>query len=279
LSDSDKVGPQTFSVATPQGGITETGRHYIGTPKADSILSAFLHFDDVDVAGHQEGPPLDFDEAMAALTVNDESKCGMDGDDCCGPPMDECDTSGRTRCGVNDYDRTPTTRAGSDVDDHEEDDGEEYDEDYESDFESESEGSEYGDDGEGTAAEGKNDVAGNGDAASPFFGQSSRRGCSRGALARSSSRTGGSRAGSRTGNRTGNRADSRAGSRAGTCFHPESGASVAGLGGSGLAGAATGSRASSRGSFRRPPAPLAPELALPRPVEQLQKEGTKLGDA
>mmetsp|Transcript_77397 Transcript_77397/g.234687 ORF Transcript_77397/g.234687 Transcript_77397/m.234687 type:complete len:222 (+) Transcript_77397:91-756(+) len=46
----------TFDISTPQAELT---RHFIGTPNAAGILSAFLDFDEVDAVG----PPLDPDYA------------------------------------------------------------------------------------------------------------------------------------------------------------------------------------------------------------------------
>merc|ERR1719440_740526 len=56
---------QSFCMSTPRKSASEQARHYIGTPRADSILSAFMDFDDGDA--EDDGPPLDFDEAMAVL--------------------------------------------------------------------------------------------------------------------------------------------------------------------------------------------------------------------
>jgi len=202
-------------------------RHYIGTPRATSILSAFLDFGeaelDLDAEDNDCSPPLDFDEAMAALEAANAAptldvKLQV-------PNADDCDSSKSTRW--SDSDRTPYAQTTScfsmcDRDEDNEDgcdsqaaerdpekegseasDGEEYEEEYDSDFESESEydsGSE--DEGEQQTATGSAPASGS--AAGSDSLPVARR-------ARSSSRTGRMRSSSRTNSRANPRASSRSG--------------------------------------------------------------------
>eukprot|EP00927_Polykrikos_kofoidii_P051825 TRINITY_DN45610_c0_g1_i1.p1 TRINITY_DN45610_c0_g1~~TRINITY_DN45610_c0_g1_i1.p1 ORF type:complete len:221 (-),score=56.65 TRINITY_DN45610_c0_g1_i1:91-753(-) len=63
----DGAGPDdqqtAFNIATPRGGDADVdiSRHFIGTPTASSILSAFLDFDEADTTG----PPLDPEDYCA----------------------------------------------------------------------------------------------------------------------------------------------------------------------------------------------------------------------
>jgi len=167
---------ESFCMSTPRRGANDQSRHYIGTPRAESILSAFLDFDDGDA--DDAGPPLDFDDAMAAL----EAQCRVDNDDgeCAGAMLgDECDCSGSTQCSSN--------LAGDDfvsgcLDDSEEDD----EDDYEDDFESESD---YSDEDEDAATAPPVRGGGNLSAAGHRTRSSSRvkrsRDPSRGAVSRS----------------------------------------------------------------------------------------------
>jgi len=143
---------KNFNMATPRkgkGDASTASRHYIGSPRAEAILSAFLDFDEQDVLA-PEGPPLDFDEAMAAL--QEQAQPSSRGRTVCEEPestksrrgvnaADEYDSSGSTMC----TDRSPGAACynsdDSDADDLE-DLEEEREEDYESDFETDS-GSEY----------------------------------------------------------------------------------------------------------------------------------------
>jgi len=94
-SKKDEGGcSQVFSMATPRGEST-VERHYMGTPRASSILSAFLDFDDTDVGGppldpedycavgiQGSAPPLDFDDDdLAALVERHSAAKKQEGDD------------------------------------------------------------------------------------------------------------------------------------------------------------------------------------------------------
>jgi len=138
--------PQSFSMATPtsQAATNANSRHYIGTPRADSILSAFLDFDEPEKC--EDGPPLDFDDAMAALEAQRACQVGISAseDDAvaavkCSTHVadaeDECDSSGSTRCSLADAGVQQLLTG---------DQSESDEEDYDDDFESESE---YSDDG------------------------------------------------------------------------------------------------------------------------------------
>jgi len=212
---------ENFSMATPRKAKADSShasRHYIGSPRAEAILSAFLDFDDQDVTA-AEGPPLDFDEAMAALeeraqpssrgrTVGEEpeatkSRRGVN-------VGDECDSSGSTMC----TDRSPGAACYNSDDsdeDEEEDSEEEREEDYESDFETDS-GSEYETD--------EDDECIDVEAAATTEQAEATRQVSLADYGRDLPqipplRNKGSRAGSRANSRTGGRHGSRASSRTG----------------------------------------------------------------
>jgi len=214
-----KDSENSIDVSSPQDQMKNSDRHYIGTPRAEAILSAFLSFDDdvVSTCGDvdREGPPLDFDKAFAAFKETQQSKADSGAQKAqCGTatPDDDCDSSGSTSVGTSDNDRNPAAACenrdmddtDSDEEDVDEDDRSEY---YESDFETESSEEEYDseDEEEDEQEEGKKDQdysltnmqgseskAENGrppPLGSDFFqGVQKVRGQSRGAQARSSSR-------------------------------------------------------------------------------------------
>lgn len=150
---------QVFSMATPRGE-SKVDRHYMGTPRASSILSAFLDFDESDVGGPPLdipdeycavgisgfAPPLDFDDDdLAALVERHSAKKqkqetddsissgstriaeGEDGS-AASSPEDEAETPGKAVSGQ------PTFALDDDDDDGDED----YEEDFEEDSDSES---------------------------------------------------------------------------------------------------------------------------------------------
>eukprot|EP00446_Apocalathium_sp_SHHI-4_P000422 CAMPEP_0177184790 /NCGR_PEP_ID=MMETSP0367-20130122/17750_1 /TAXON_ID=447022 ORGANISM="Scrippsiella hangoei-like, Strain SHHI-4" /NCGR_SAMPLE_ID=MMETSP0367 /ASSEMBLY_ACC=CAM_ASM_000362 /LENGTH=295 /DNA_ID=CAMNT_0018631939 /DNA_START=76 /DNA_END=963 /DNA_ORIENTATION=+ len=250
------AGPQTFAMSTPRQDQVKTCKHYIGSPRADSILSAFLDFNDSDVHA-DDGPPLDFDDAMAELAARAAAK----GEG----PTDECDSSGSTRCsdtGAICF----NVGADDEAEDHAaEESGEEYDEEYDSDFESESECSD-------SEAEDEEQVV----ADTSSLGCSGTNGAELRVLppkgARTSSRGPGARR-ERSSSRAGTR---RASSAAGSRRCSESAAGAGGAEGGAVARASSrgAGRASSRGAGRRMRPP-----ALPRPAEELAKEQLSAGVA
>eukprot|EP00929_Paragymnodinium_shiwhaense_P001028 TRINITY_DN10124_c0_g1_i1.p1 TRINITY_DN10124_c0_g1~~TRINITY_DN10124_c0_g1_i1.p1 ORF type:complete len:213 (+),score=30.36 TRINITY_DN10124_c0_g1_i1:86-724(+) len=156
-NNGEDGGSQVFSMATPRGEST-VERHYMGTPRASSILSAFLDFDDSDVTGPPldpdygavnavgiggSVPPLDFDDDDLAALVERHAEKKSEGDDSV--------SSGSTRATegedgsaaslAEDEDSTARThceRPTFALDDDAAAD-EEYEEDFESDSDSESE--------------------------------------------------------------------------------------------------------------------------------------------
>eukprot|EP00928_Gymnodinium_smaydae_P081024 TRINITY_DN64604_c0_g1_i1.p1 TRINITY_DN64604_c0_g1~~TRINITY_DN64604_c0_g1_i1.p1 ORF type:complete len:276 (+),score=64.60 TRINITY_DN64604_c0_g1_i1:94-921(+) len=139
MVDTDCAGieePTTFSMATPRGQAGESSRHFIGTPRAGAILSAFLDFDDADVA--TDALPLDFDEAMAALQLQENEKHAMaegrNGDDSCRAST-ALGHEGSTEFGSGDALSDNDDVAGAS---EEEDDETDSEEEYEDDFEDES---------------------------------------------------------------------------------------------------------------------------------------------
>jgi len=127
----------------------------MGTPRAESILNAFMSFD--DAGSDDEGPPLDFDDAMAALEAQGamgeasimappldfdeamaalEAKCKVDR---AAAPEDECDCSGSTGCSSNSVaGRDDGSSETGCIDDNEGDMDDDSDSSYEDDFESDS---------------------------------------------------------------------------------------------------------------------------------------------
>jgi len=203
-------------MATPRQDTSETSRHYIGTPRAGSILSAFLDFDDTEV--DTVGPPLDFDQAMAEFEANAAAGQKLPGfDGSCGAmaPADECDdSSGSTMYNVSDAERSPGAADASDSElDSEdgEDDVEEREESYESDFETDTESEEEEEEAAGAKTP---SVAGDVPPCATRRRTASRGAVgsragsrTRGAAARSGSRSKGTREPSAAGRRS--RADSR----------------------------------------------------------------------
>jgi len=125
--------PPSFSMATPRGGATDVSKHFIGTPTAVGILNAFLDFDDTVL--DNEGPPLDFDDAMAALELRGNADIG---EVCCtSAQVDECDSSGSTRCSATDASEGFGVESRSSCASDEEDNESEYEDDFESESESE----------------------------------------------------------------------------------------------------------------------------------------------
>lgn len=125
---------QSFSMSTPRNSAKmDQSRHYIGTPRAESILSAFLDFDDAEL--EDAGPPLDFDDAMAALEA--QSKLSADSNECGSALLrDECDCSESTQCSSNSaVDNGSSGCIEADNDTDQEEDEEEYEDDFESDSE------------------------------------------------------------------------------------------------------------------------------------------------
>mmetsp|Transcript_609 Transcript_609/g.1414 ORF Transcript_609/g.1414 Transcript_609/m.1414 type:complete len:334 (+) Transcript_609:84-1085(+) len=259
--------PQSFCLSTPRGiaASDDSGRHYIGSPRASSILSAFLDFgdtnseDEEDEGGPQVDGLLDFDGAMAALEaaaaqgVADSNSqgagCGALAAVACAE-VDECDCSGSTRCG-SDHEGSPAAaksssseggdccgaRREADDDNDEEDEEEGSDYSYDSDFEAESSEEEGGE--EDVEAE---KVAGGSIATvgSASARRTASRGRSRGARNRSASRPPGlaGSAGS---------AGTRAASRVGAARR---------------AGSSARARAAVTAAPPLPPRPLSPSLLL-----------------
>lgn len=255
--------PQSFCLSTPRGlaASDDSGRHYIGSPRASSILSAFLDFGAPDSEDEEEeGPPqvdglLDFDGAMAALEAAAAQSSGK-GADCgalaavAGAEVDECDCSGSTRCSSESEGSPAATKNSSNDagdfcgaereadDDEEEDEEEGSDYSYESDFEAESSEEEGGE--EDVEAE----KAAGGSIAmvdSASARRAASRGRSRGPRGRSTSRPPGlaGSAGS---------AGTRAASRVGAARR---------------AGSSARARAAVAAAAPLPPRPLASSLLLP----------------
>lgn len=143
-------GPgSAFDISTPRGGgrsggaphCEEMSRHFIGTPTAGGILSAFLDFDDSDVSG----PPLDPDySALNAVGISGSMLDSDSGFECFkrGAGDDSVSSGGSTRFDMAGSDRCgDRSDGGSDCGeecgvfaldgDDDEDDGEEYDDDFE----------------------------------------------------------------------------------------------------------------------------------------------------
>lgn len=188
MGGGDTSEPTSFSMATPRGSRTEdSSRHYIGTPRASAILSAFLDFGDVDdVETKDEAPPLDFDEAFAAFEErqrhSQKASYGGQGDECGSSLSTRPDSFG-------DGTTSERSEAQSDMPQSDGDDVEDSDEEYDSDFEEESESEDNTSDCEE-------------DSASPPL-----------PVPRNSA----SRASSRTGRRASSRAGSCAGRRSSSC--------------------------------------------------------------
>lgn len=222
---------ESFSMATPRKEVsdTSTSRHYIGTPRAAAILSAFLDFDDQDAAA-TDGPPLDFDEAMAALAVRPPheriaSPVGISGG-CSGSlaaaaARDECDSSGSTRCTSSDADHSPGLVENVDDSEEEEENGEgDREEDYESDFETDTE-SEYESEEEEEEQDAEQGIAeaseAGGDRAPAAAAAPRAQALVLAEIPPFKGRRSGSCAGSHPRSHAGSRAGSCAGSRAGSC--------------------------------------------------------------
>mmetsp|Transcript_108136 Transcript_108136/g.214771 ORF Transcript_108136/g.214771 Transcript_108136/m.214771 type:complete len:339 (-) Transcript_108136:252-1268(-) len=230
---------ENFNMATPRkakGDASRASRHYIGSPRAEAILSAFLDFDDQDVAA-AEGPPLDFDEAMAALEEKAQpSTRGRTADEepeftksCRGPSgrrsggckvlvkgeglnaADECDSSGSTMCTEGSPGAACYNSDNSDTEDQE-DSEEEREEDYESDFETDS-GSEYETDEDDECINGVESTVAKEQA--KVARQASLADYGRDLPQIPPPRSKGSRAGSRASSRAGSRSGNRASSRTG----------------------------------------------------------------
>lgn len=140
------VQPQSFDMSTPRGAPgmgSDAARHFIGTPNASSILSAFLDFDDVDAAGPPLEPDFDLINSAAITDCREDPRPGTYADAATimevGKPGDDSASSGAsTRLEENVFDVAGD--AGSDLDagdmgPHASDDAHE---DYEDDFEAES---------------------------------------------------------------------------------------------------------------------------------------------
>eukprot|EP00930_Biecheleria_cincta_P089131 TRINITY_DN78399_c0_g1_i1.p1 TRINITY_DN78399_c0_g1~~TRINITY_DN78399_c0_g1_i1.p1 ORF type:complete len:308 (-),score=53.47 TRINITY_DN78399_c0_g1_i1:52-930(-) len=191
-------GPQSFSMCTPRGGPDDTTRHYIGTPRADSILSAFMDFGDV-CGGEDQGPPLDFDDAFEAFQkhekaleaskVADGVKAKADAGSASPGPLESSGAS--TRCSLSDDDECG---GKSDEDMPEEADLAKQDEeasDYESDEEFyESDFEDYESEYESDEEEGLEPTAGPAEASQTQGRASSRTRAASGVRYRSSSRGG-----------------------------------------------------------------------------------------
>lgn len=266
----------TFSMATPTFNIgePEMKRHFIGTPTAAGILNAFLDYDDADIAN--EGPPLDFDEAMTKFNTMHSSapeqepqvpepepvkvevvapkaakSIGIGPEECAGVVVlatgDECDSSGSTWCGLSETDCSPIAPGrprsgfGAEIEEEDSDEGEDCDEEYESDFESESEYSEEESDDAEEAPD-----SGGADQQLPADAGSGRSSSRVGGRARSSSRSGPRPAGSRR--ERGERSSSRTGSRA-----AREGVPRAAREGGGRSSSCAGSRPQRAGSRTRGP--------------------------
>lgn len=285
-------------------------RHFIGTPTAGNILKGYLDFDDADVLNDEDGPPLDFDEAMTKLNsgkldMNEDSPTCVDAidavkdniksigflmeddgppagsvDSCqsaCGPPADECDSSGSTRCGFSDCDASPANpgrmqhnhwSAGVEEVDEEADEdseaGEHCDEEYESDFESESEyETESESEAESTPVPGAVPGAAGEGAALPSASSRARSGSRVGRRERSSSRTGPRRDRSVAGEGNEGGASRRSSSRAGS--RPRRASSRAGSRTRGPASAQQNSVATDLAEFKNAAAAIRSALGGERP--------------
>jgi len=125
---------QSFCMATPKG-LDVTSRHFIGTPTAGSIMTAFLGMDDAaadDEDGGADCPPLDFEEAMRRL--ESQTACA----DC---EDAKADSSGRSTQCTSDCDdpALQSDCSSSECSDDLEDREECYESDFETDTESEEE--------------------------------------------------------------------------------------------------------------------------------------------
>mmetsp|Transcript_81633 Transcript_81633/g.141902 ORF Transcript_81633/g.141902 Transcript_81633/m.141902 type:complete len:225 (+) Transcript_81633:62-736(+) len=114
---------QTFSM------VEIASKHYIGTPRAAAILSAFMDFGDTE--GDGEGPPLDFDDAMEALQAKQSPEAATSK---MSAPADDGDS---TRSTIASLDNSDDMHLANSADDQDDCDSEE--EEYEDDFESDSE--------------------------------------------------------------------------------------------------------------------------------------------
>lgn len=177
--------PQTFSMSTPRGS-DGPSRHYMGTPRASAIMSAFLDFGDCDA--DEEGPPLDFDVAMAALEAKvAEPEAEVEGKSVQQDGL-ERSQSGSTGCSQMSQ---HSEEASDESDSDDEDDRSEH---YESDFETDTESS---DEEDSDAEEDTKEAPAVSVDDATWIESSQRRNPSLGARARSSSRAGGGRASSR----------------------------------------------------------------------------------
>lgn len=142
-----EVQPQSFDMSTPRGAPGGAGsdatRHFIGTPNASSILSAFLDFDEADATGPPLEPDFDLINSAAITDFREDPRPDTYADAAttleAGKPGDDSASSGAsTRLEENAFDVAGD--AGSDLDagavgPHASDD--DY-EDYDDDFEAES---------------------------------------------------------------------------------------------------------------------------------------------
>lgn len=116
---------QTFSM------VEDTSKHYIGTPRAAAILSAFMDFSDIE--GDSDGPPLDFDDAMDALQAKQASEAATSK---MSAPADDGESTKSTSASLDNNDDMHLVNSADDQDDQDDCDSEE---EYEDDFESDSE--------------------------------------------------------------------------------------------------------------------------------------------
>eukprot|EP00746_Dinoflagellata_sp_MGD_P043675 gnl/MRDRNA2_/MRDRNA2_206197_c0_seq1.p1 gnl/MRDRNA2_/MRDRNA2_206197_c0~~gnl/MRDRNA2_/MRDRNA2_206197_c0_seq1.p1 ORF type:complete len:162 (+),score=46.20 gnl/MRDRNA2_/MRDRNA2_206197_c0_seq1:51-536(+) len=120
-----KKGPQVFAMGTPPGEKVKS--HFIGTPTADGILSAFLSFDCDDAA-----PPLDFDDCCvgdatfkglqrgeSAKSLGSESTKSSRGQ---GPDCDERPTTDEVQLGAEDEPETEEEEYADDFEAESDDD-------------------------------------------------------------------------------------------------------------------------------------------------------------
>lgn len=143
---TNEVQPQSFDMSTPRGAAgtgNDTTRHFIGTPRASSILSAFLDFDEADAAGPPLDPDYDLINSAAIIGFREDPRHETDADVAttleAGKPGDDSASSGAsTRLDENLFhvagDASSDLDAGA-VGPHASDDD---CEDYEDDFEAES---------------------------------------------------------------------------------------------------------------------------------------------
>lgn len=119
-----------FDMSTPDAEAAELRRHFIGTPSAAGILSAFL---DVDDGAADDGPPLDPDYDLVTANVasapSTPAAAAVSAEASKMSPSNESASSRSTRAGG-------TPKKG----DHKSDEGSE--EEYEDDFEACSDGDE-----------------------------------------------------------------------------------------------------------------------------------------